>query len=33
MFEEGSQIRRSVKGVKTNIVEGQDRKRYKAVFV
>ncbi len=33
MYEEGSQIRRSVKTVKSNIVEGYGRKRYKAEFV
>lgn len=33
MYEEGSQIRRSVKAVKSNIVEGYGRKRYKAEFV
>ena len=32
MFEEGSQIRRSVKSVKSNIVEGYGRRRYKAEF-
>ena len=29
MFEEGSQIRRSVKSVKSNIVEGYGRRHYK----
>jgi four helix bundle protein len=29
MYEEGSQIRRSVKSVKSNIVEGYGRRRYK----
>ncbi|MFA9390822.1 MAG: four helix bundle protein [Prolixibacteraceae bacterium] len=33
MFEEGSQIRRSSKSVKSNIVEGYGRKRYKQEFV
>ena len=33
MFEEGSQIRRSCKSVKSNIVEGSGRKRYKAEFI
>ncbi len=33
LFEEGSQIRRSYKSVKSNIVEGYGRKRYKAEFV
>lgn len=33
MYEEGSQIRRSVKAVKSDIVEGYGRKRYKAEFV
>ncbi len=33
MFEEGSQIRRSCKSVKSTIVEGYGRKRYKAEFV
>lgn len=33
MFEEGSQIRRSCKSVKSTIVEGYRRKRYKAGFV
>jgi len=28
MFEEGSQIRRSMKSVKSNIVEGYDRRKY-----
>jgi len=32
MFEEGSQIRRSVKSVRSNIVEGYGRRRYKAEF-
>ncbi len=33
MFEEGSQIRKSSKSVKSTIVEGYGRKRYKAEFV
>ena len=33
MFEEGSQIRRSSKSVKSTIVEGYGRKRYKAEFI
>ena len=33
MFEEGSQIRRSVKSVKSNIVEGYGRRRYKQDFI
>lgn len=33
MYEEGAQIRRSSKSVKTNIVEGYGRRRYKAEFV
>ena len=33
MFEEGAQIRRSSKSVKSTIVEGYGRKRYKAEFV
>jgi four helix bundle protein len=32
MFEEGSQIRRSVKSVRSNIVQGYGRRRYKAEF-
>jgi four helix bundle protein len=28
MFEEGSQIRRAIKSVKSNIVEGYGRRRY-----
>jgi four helix bundle protein len=32
-FEEGSQIRRSIKSVKSNIVEGYGRRRYKQEFV
>lgn len=33
MFEVGSQIRRSVKSVKSNIVEGYGRKYYKLEFI
>ena len=33
MFEEGSQIRRSVKSVKSNIVEGYGRKNYKQEYL
>ena len=33
MFEEGSQIRRSSKSVKSNIVEGYGRRRYKQDFI
>ena len=33
MFEEGGQIRRSSKSVKSTIVEGYGRKRYKAEFI
>jgi four helix bundle protein len=33
MFEEGTQIRRSMKSVRSNIVEGYGRRRYKAEFV
>lgn len=33
MFEEGSQIRRATKSVKSNIVEGYGRRRYKQEFV
>jgi len=33
MFEEGSQIRRSAKSVKSNIVEGYGRRRYKQEFI
>ena len=32
-FEEGQQIRRSVKTVKSTIVEGYGRRRYKADFI
>jgi four helix bundle protein len=33
MFEEGSQIRRSSKSIRSNIVEGYGRRRYKAEFI
>ena len=33
MFEEGSQIRRAIKSVKSNIVERYGRRRYKQEFV
>ena len=33
MFEEGSQIRRSIKSVKSTIVEGYGRRRYKQNFL
>ena len=33
MFEEGSQIRRSMKSVKSTIVEGYGRRRYKQDFI
>ena len=33
MFEEGSQIRRSSKSTKSNIVEGYSRRRYKLEFL
>ncbi len=33
MFEEGSQIRRSSKSVKSNIVEGYGRRRYKQEYI
>lgn len=33
MFEEGSQIRRSLKAVTAAIVEGYGRRRYKADFI
>ena len=32
-FEEGSQIRRSMKSVKSNIVEGYGRRRYKNDYI
>ena len=33
MFEEGSQVRRSIKSVKSNIVEGYGRRRYKQDYL
>jgi four helix bundle protein len=33
MFEEGGQIRRSIKSVKSTIVEGYGRRRYKQEFL
>ena len=33
MFEEGAQIRKSIKSAKATIVEGYGRKRYKAEFI
>ena len=33
MFEEGAQVRRSVKSVRSNIVEGYGRRRYKQDFI
>ena len=33
LYEEGSQIRRSIKSVKSNIVEGFGRRRYKQEFI
>ena len=33
MFEEGAQIRRSSKSVKSNIIEGYGRRRYKKDFI
>jgi len=33
MYEEGSQIRRSMKSVKSTIVEGYGRRRYKQEFL
>jgi four helix bundle protein len=33
MYEEGSQIRRAIKSVKSNIVEGYGRRRYKQEFI
>ena len=33
LYEEGAQIRRSSKSVKTNIVEGYGRSRYKKEFI
>ncbi len=33
MYEEGRQIRRSVKSIRSSIVEGYGRRRYKADFI
>lgn len=33
LYEEGSQIRRSMKSVKSNIVEGYGRRRHKAEYI
>ncbi len=33
MFEEGGQIRKSIKSVKSNIAEGYGRRRYKQEFI
>jgi len=33
MFEEGAQIRRAVKSIRSNIVEGYGRRRYKQEFI
>jgi len=33
MYEEGSQIRRSMKSVRSNIVEGYGRRRYKQDYI
>ena len=33
MYEEGTQIRRSMKSVKSNIVEGYGRRRYKQDYI
>lgn len=33
MFEEGAQLRRSMKSVRSNIVEGYGRRRYKQEFI
>ena len=33
LYEEGSQIRRSIKSVKSNIVEGYGRRRYKQDYI
>src|SRR5688572_1450035 len=33
LYEEGSQIRRSIKSVKSHIVEGFGRRRYKAEYI
>jgi four helix bundle protein len=33
MYEEGNQIRRSIKSVKSNIVEGYGRRRYTSEYI
>ena len=33
MYEQGSQVRRSTKSIKDNIVEGYGRRRYKNEFI
>ena len=33
MYEEGAQIRRSIKSVKSNLVEGYGRRRYKQEYI
>ena len=33
LYEQGSQIRRSIKSVKSNIVEGYGRRRYKQDYI
>lgn len=33
MYEEGSQIRRSVKSIRSNIVEGYGRRKYKQEYI
>ena len=33
LYEEGAQIRRSVKSIKSNIVEGYGRRRYKSDYI
>ena len=33
MYEEGSQIRRSIKSVKSNILEGYDRRKYRQEYI
>lgn len=33
MYEEGSQVRRSVKSIRSNVVEGYGRRRYKQEFI
>ena len=33
LYEEGGQIRRSIKSVKSNIVEGYGRRRYQGEFI